>query len=89
MSLAARHLQRRRPRKDRDVTWNRSVAPDGITWVFWRRDFRRAVHMRAITLLEEEAAGNGEFGPRTLRQAWRELRDLVDEIDLEAMEETA
>lgn len=41
-----------------------------------------------ITLTDDEAAGNGEFGPRTLQQAWRELREMVDEIDLGAMEQT-
>lgn len=81
-----RHLQPRRPRKDRDVTWSRRGYDDGITWTFWRRDFRRALHLRVITLTDDEAAGNGEFGPRTLQQAWRALRELVDEIDLEAME---
>jgi hypothetical protein len=87
MSIAARHLETRRPRKDRDVTWSRRVCCDehGVTWSFWRRDCRRVIHLRTVNLRE----CGGEFGPRTLRQAWRELRDLVDEIDLALMEKIA
>lgn len=89
MSIATRHLETRRPRKDRDVTWSRRRDANSIGWTFWRRDIRGAWHLRAITLKHAECEGRGEFGPRTLRQAWRELRDSVDEIDLAVMEKIA
>lgn len=90
MSLAARHLQLRRPRKDRDVTWSRMFdgAGERVIWTLWRRDHRRALHSLSVTVdcLRLEAA------PWTvgydLRVANRKLRDFVDEIDQEAMEQT-
>jgi len=77
MTFATRHLEPRRPRKDRDVTWSRSTQNGVTTWTLWRRDHRRAIHLRAVTQ------------PAKLRSAWHELRDFVDTIDLQAMEEPA
>lgn len=77
MTLAARHLETRRPRKDRDVTWSRRSCEGGMQWTLWRRDHRRAIHMRLVT------------APCDIRKAWRELRDFVDEIDLALTERTA
>lgn len=78
MSIAARHLETRRPRKDRDVTWSRRACDGGMQWTLWRRDHRRAWHLRI-------ACGS----PCDILKAWHELRDFVDEIDLAAMEQTA
>lgn len=73
MTRMERHLQTRRPRKDRDVTWSRRPCGNTMQWTLWRRDHRRAIHMRAVT------------DPSMLRCAWHELRDFVDEIDLKEM----
>jgi hypothetical protein len=87
MTLATRHLEPRRPRKDRDVTWGRlrCCAEHGVTWSLWRRDCHRAIHLRTVNAAELR----GAFTPRMLWQAWRELREQVDEIDLRMMEGTA
>jgi len=73
----SRHLTTRRPSKDRDVTWSRTYCNGIVMWTLWRRDHRRAIHMRVVV------------DPKRLRRAWHELRNFVDEIDLRAMEETA
>lgn len=74
MTLAARHLETRRPRKDRDVAWSRRACDGSMQWTLWRRDHRRALHMRLVT------------APRDIRKGWHELRDFVDEIDLQVMD---
>lgn len=66
-----RHAKPRRPSKDRDVTWSRSYRTGRVMWTLWRRDHRRAIHMRTVT-----------GGPCDIRRAWHELRGFVDEIDL-------
>lgn len=76
--MNTRHLETRRPRKDRDVTWSRRAHETGMQWILWRRDHRRAIHMRVVT-----------GSPCDIRKAWHELRDFVDEIDLAAMEKSA
>lgn len=89
--MKGRHLEPRRPRKDRDVTWSRAHTTAGmIRWTFWRRDRRNAVHMLdvALTLDELEAARSGIVFA-TLRASRRRLRDFVDEIDLRHMETKA
>lgn len=88
MSIAARHLQTRRPRKDRAVTWSRHFDDGCIEWVFWRRDRRNTLHYlsRRFTLAEIDHSG-GAWVKDTLRFFKRKLRDLVDEIDLAAMQE--
>jgi len=68
--MNSRHLTPRRPSKDRDVTWSRTYRNGLATWTLWRRDHRRAIHMRVAV------------DPKQLRRAWHELRDFVDEIDL-------
>lgn len=73
-----RHATTRRPRNDRDATWSRRAYEDGMQWTLWRRDHRRALHMRLVM-----------GSPCDIRKAWQELRDFVDEIDLRAMEKVA
>jgi len=96
MSIAARHLETRRPRKDRDVTWSRRSSPDSrqITWTFWRRDQRRAIHCETLTFDEStifECVGMPLLGTvaSAIRSTKRILRDRVDEIDLAVMEKIA
>lgn len=84
-----RHLETRRPRKDRDVTWGRRYCGGMVTWSFWRRDRRRAIHMRTVALHVENVRGDSPSQRNLLRQTWRDLRDFVDEIDLAAMEKIA
>lgn len=87
-----RHLQSRRPRKDRDVTWSRKYAPlrRTISWSCFRRDHRRVVHMRSRAFAMDEVLNAPPcWVPVAIRLLHRELRDFVDEIDLEAMETTA
>lgn len=91
MTLAARHLEPRRPRKDRDVTWSRSRAHDGgVQWSLWRRDRRNALHLMFVTLTAEQLnMGLDRWTAQRIRDAKRKLRDQVDEIDLALMEQTA
>lgn len=86
MTLAARHLKDRRPRKDRDVTWSRRRKNVAVFWTFWRRDSRNVLHSLSRAFLECEDVS---LIANDLLEAKRELRNFVDEIDLEAMEETA
>lgn len=86
-----RHLQPRRPRKDRDVTWSRKYSAERyeITWACFRRDHRGALHMRSRAFAESEIFNAPScWVPVAIRFLHRELRDFVDEIDLAAMEET-
>jgi hypothetical protein len=87
MSIAARHLQTRRPRKDRGTTWSRSLRNGVVTWSLWRRDHRGALHMRTVSLHIENVRGDSPSLRKLLRVTWRELRDFVDEIDLALMED--
>lgn len=91
MTLAARHLQTRRPRKDRDVTWSRMYdrGRERVIWTLWRRDRRRALHYISVTVGYLQLKAAPWTVGHDLRVAHRKLRDFVDEIDLRAMEETA
>ncbi|HET9189809.1 MAG TPA: hypothetical protein VFN69_04475 [Rudaea sp.] len=87
MTLAARHLEPRRPRKDRDVTWSRTRGHDGgIIWTFWRRDYRRALHMLTVDFSVQHIGIMPEhWTAQRIKDGKRKLRDFVDEIDLAAM----
>lgn len=89
--MNSRHLITRRPSKDRDVTWSRTRTHEGgVMWTLWRRDHRRALHLRVVGLSNEQLTmGIEGWTARRIREAKRKLRDFVDEIDLRAMEETA
>lgn len=86
-----RHLQTRRPRKDRDVTWGRHHDRDRHTvmWTLWRRDSRRAIHCVDVTITEIHLEAVLWSVGYNLLVAKRKLRDSVDEIDLALMEQTA
>lgn len=88
--MNARHAIARRPRKDRNVTWSRSMHTGIVAWTLWRRDHRQAIHMRVVTAtpLDIENCEPGRLNVK-LRRAWNELRDFVDGIDLLVMEKTA
>lgn len=86
MSIAARHLETRRPRKDRDVTWSRRACDGGMQWTLWRRDCRRAIHCVAVTVSLIALEASPWIAGHDLRVAHRKLRDFVDEIDLAAMD---
>lgn len=81
--MTPRRALPRRPSKDHDVTWSRSFRNGLITWTLWRRDHRRAIHFRIVSVTELDIE-NREPGSikAKLRRAWHELRDFVDEIDL-------
>ena len=78
-----RHAKPRRPSKDHDTTWSRSYRTGRVMWTLWRRDHRRAIHFRVVTVTELDLE-HREPGWLTskLRRAWHELRDFVDDIDL-------
>jgi len=86
-----RHLQPRRPRNDRDVTWSKARTLDGgVAWMLWRRDCRNALHLFHVALTREQLdMGIESWTASRIRDAKRQLRDFVDEIDLAAMGETA
>lgn len=88
--MNARHATPRRPSKDHDVTWSRSYRNGLAMWTLWRRDHRRAIHFRVVTMTEPEMENCARGWIKTkLRRAWHELRDFVDEIDLQMMEKIA
>lgn len=70
------------------MTWSRSPRNGNtiVAWTFWRRDHRRALHSLSRHFTELDDIG---YIRTVLQETKRELRDFVDEIDLEAMEQTA
>ena len=81
MSLPA---DRRAPKRNGGFSWGRVPAAGGsiVTWRLFRRDHRRALHMREVTF---SAGDTRAHIARQLRRACHQLRDHVDEIDLAAM----
>lgn len=78
----------RAPTRNWGLSWGRHPAADGMSveYRLWRRDHTGVVHLnRQVFAANTDPAHIA----RALRQAKRELRDRVDEIDLEAMEEAA
>lgn len=79
-----RHATRRRPKETTGFAWGRFPTEDGsaITWRLYRRDHRRAMHTRVLTVF---ACEDVSTIAQRLRRACHQLRDKVDEIDLAAM----
>ena len=78
----------RAPQRNWGLSWGRIPTPSGasVEYRLWRRDHTGTVHLNRQVFLTET---NPSDIARALRLAKRELRDRVDEIDLEAMEEAA
>lgn len=89
--IAERHLRRRPPRKDRDVTWGRThdLATGSTMWTLWRRNSRRGIHLICVVASDVQLEASPWSVAFNLRHGWRKLRDFVDEIDLAAMERRA
>jgi hypothetical protein len=79
---------RRQPGKGHGLTWARFPTVDGSAVIYrlWRRDNNRKPHQVEKAFFTDAEPAHIA---RVLRQAKRKLRDRVDEIDLEAMEEAA
>ncbi|OBR79100.1 hypothetical protein A7D35_01260 [Xanthomonas arboricola] len=79
-----KHLTRRAPKRKRGLCWGRT--PDDnrtvVTWQLFRRDHRGALHMSSLPFTYAEPRAHIA---QRLRNARRQLRDRVDEIDLAAM----
>lgn len=79
---------RRQPGKGHGLTWARFPTVDGSAVIYrlWRRDQNRKPHQQQKTFFTD---ADPAHIASVLKRAKRELRDRVDEIDLEAMEEAA
>lgn len=82
------HLTRRTPRKNGGFSWGSFPMGDGgpVCYRLFRRDHRGALHMSVFDFSLDKPRGEMAV---TLRRARHALRDRVDEIDLQAMEEAA
>ncbi|WP_372382166.1 hypothetical protein ACCQ12_15430 [Xanthomonas sp. NCPPB 1068] len=84
----SRFLTRRTPKRKRGLCWGRAPNDNGtvVTWQLFRRDHRGAIHMSSLQFTNAEPRA---YIAQRLRNACRNLRDRVDEIDLAAMGVTA
>ena len=79
---------RRAPKRNQGLSWGRFPTDDGSAVVYriFRRELSGKLHMEARTFF---TATGPKYIAEILRLVKRQLRDRVDEIDLEAMEEAA
>lgn len=85
--MARNRFTRRAPKRNEGQSWGRiPVGPGEVLYRIFRRDHAGRLHFEEHRFhIDAEPAHIA----RVLRQAKRQLRDRVDEIDLEAMEEAA
>lgn len=86
--MTRNRFTKRAPRRNWGLSWGRHPTADGMSveYRLWRRDYTGKVHLeKREFLIGTDPAQIASV----LRQAKRKLRDDVDEIDLEAMEEAA
>ena len=79
---------RRAPKRNQGQSWGRFPTDDGSAVVYriFRRELSGKLHMEARTFFTDT---DPKYIANILRLVKRQLRDRVDEIDLEAMEEAA
>lgn len=79
---------RRAPKRNQGLSWGRFPTDDGSAVVYriFRRELSGKLHMEARTFFTGTEPAHIA---KVLRSLKRQLRDRVDEIDLEAMEEAA
>lgn len=86
--MKTNRFERRAPRRNWGLSWGRFPTVDGsaVTYRLWRRDHTGKLHTQERTFFTESPPA---YIAKVLRQAKRQLRDAVDEIDLAALEEAA
>lgn len=70
----------------RVFSWSRSLTEIGVVYRLFRRDLHGALHMQTLSALASEPR---QVVAAALRIVKRSLRDQVDEIDLQIMEQAA
>ena len=86
--MKANRFERRGPRRNEGLSWARFPTVDGSAVIYrmWRRDHKRKPHQVQKAFFTD---ADPAYIAKVLRQAKRQLRDTVDEIDLAALEEAA
>jgi len=86
--MTRNRFTRRAPKRNWGLSWGRFPTDDGSAVVYriFRRDHAGRLHLEVRTFFTDAEPAHIA---RALRQAKRQLRDRVDEIDLAALEEAA
>lgn len=86
--MTRNRFTRRAPKRNEGQSWGRFKDANGLEVIYriFRRDHTGRLHFEERTFFVES---NPTDIASALRHAKRQLRDRVDEIDLEAMEEAA
>lgn len=86
--MARNRFTRRAPKRNQGQSWGRFPSENGSAVVYriFRRELSGKLHMEARTFFTGREPAHIA---KVLHSLKRRLRDRVDEIDLEAMEEAA
>jgi len=86
--MARNRFTRRAPKRNEGQSWGRFPSENGSAVVYriFRRELSGKLHMEACTFFTGTEPAHIA---KVLRSLKRQLRDHVDEIDLEAMEAAA
>lgn len=86
--MSRNRFTRRAPKRNQGLSWGRFPTDDGsaVAYRIFRRELSGKLHMEARTFFTGTEPAHIA---KVLRSLKRQLRDRVDEIDLEAMEEAA